>query len=236
MEKDLTIKEYQIADNFWCFEQSGVRSFLFTGTEQAIAVDALHGGDLLSHIRKITDNPVKLILTHSDQDHTGCAYQFDRAYLHPSEFSRFSEKYEKQIPLCPIREGEIEDIGSFRFEVLLLPGHTPGSIALLERGKRFIISGDTVQTGPIYMFGNGRSMSAYNHSLRYLKQYESEADLFYSSHHKLTVPYSAVDQLIDLSLHVLSGNYPDPLPAPDYLPADISIFSDGNVSFLLPNR
>ena len=234
MEKDLTIKEYPIAENFWCFEQSGVRSFLFTGAEEALAVDALHGGDLMSHIRRITDMPVRLILTHSDQDHTGCADQFGCAYLHPAEFSRFADKFQKPITLTPLREGQIEDIGSFRFEIILLPGHTPGSIALFEREKRFFISGDTVQTGPVYMFGAGRSLLAYCHSLNFLKQYESEADLFYSSHHDLEVPFSAVDKLIDLSSKVLSGNCPNSFPAPDFLPQDVRLVSGGNVSFFLP--
>lgn len=50
-------------------------------------------------------------------------------------------------------EGTVIDLGFWKFEVILTPGHTPGSIMLLDREKRLLISGDTIQAGDIYMFG-----------------------------------------------------------------------------------
>lgn len=35
----------------------------------------------------------------------------------------------------PLWEGTVIDLGFWKFEVILTPGHTPGSIMLLDRGK-----------------------------------------------------------------------------------------------------
>ena len=40
--------------------------------------------------------------------------------------------------------GEQLDIGRFDFEVWWTPGHSPGHICFLERGKKFILTGDHV--------------------------------------------------------------------------------------------
>ncbi len=45
------------------------------------------------------------------------------------------------------------DLGAMKFEALLIPGHTPGSIALLDRENRLLIGGDSVQRGTVLMVG-----------------------------------------------------------------------------------
>lgn len=54
--------------------------------------------------------------------------------------------YELQ-PVTPTRgleEGDVVDLGDLRFQVLHLPGHTPGSIGLYEPDLRMLVSGDVV--------------------------------------------------------------------------------------------
>ncbi|QHQ61567.1 hypothetical protein Ana3638_12925 [Anaerocolumna sedimenticola] len=95
----------------------------------------------------------------------------------------------------PIWEGDIINLGSYRFEVILLPGHTPGSIALLEREKHFLIGGDSIQTGKIYMFGNGRNFEAFRASMKKLQGMLKDFDTVYASHDALSVPADTVNQL-----------------------------------------
>lgn len=52
-----------------------------------------------------------------------------------------------------------------------IPGHTPGSIALLDVGNRILIEGESVQDGRIYMFTDRRNIFAYIRSMEKLKQY-----------------------------------------------------------------
>ncbi|MGB8453867.1 MAG: MBL fold metallo-hydrolase [Anaerocolumna sp.] len=95
----------------------------------------------------------------------------------------------------PIWEGDIIDLGNYCFEVLLIPGHTPGSIALLEREKRFLIGGDSIQTGKIFMFGNGRNFDAFRASMLKLQGLLEAFDLIYSSHNELIVKPEILKQL-----------------------------------------
>lgn len=52
-------------------------------------------------------------------------------------------------PTRLIDEGEAVDLGDRRLTVLHLPGHSPGSIALLEEATGMLISGDAVYDGII---------------------------------------------------------------------------------------
>lgn len=46
-------------------------------------------------------------------------------------------------PTSFVADGDVIDLGDRRLEVLHVPGHTPGSIALWEAGTRLLFSGDT---------------------------------------------------------------------------------------------
>ena len=46
-------------------------------------------------------------------------------------------------------EGEIVEIGTRRFEVLHLPGHSPGSMGLWEAASGILFSGDAIYDGPL---------------------------------------------------------------------------------------
>lgn len=48
-----------------------------------------------------------------------------------------------------VDEGDFVDIGNRQFEVLHLPGHTPGSIGLWESDTGILFSGDAVYDGPL---------------------------------------------------------------------------------------
>ncbi len=48
-----------------------------------------------------------------------------------------------------LADGDVVDLGDRRFEVLHLPGHSPGGIALWEAASGILFSGDTVYDGPL---------------------------------------------------------------------------------------
>lgn len=48
-----------------------------------------------------------------------------------------------------VDEGDIIDLGDRAFEVLHLPGHSPGSIGLWEARTEILFSGDAVYDGPL---------------------------------------------------------------------------------------
>ena len=136
-----------INDNTWYFSGAVGRAFLFRGSQAALLVDTTNGpGNLREIITKLVgDIPVILVNTHADSDHIGCNHQFEKTLMHPSEFAYYACKCKPgdAIP-NPIFDGEIIDIGGRVFEVILMPGHTYGSIVLLNRAERILVGGDTI--------------------------------------------------------------------------------------------
>jgi len=53
-------------------------------------------------------------------------------------------------PTRTVEEGDVVDLGNRHFEVLHLPGHSPGSIALWEEHSRTLYSGDVIYDGELF--------------------------------------------------------------------------------------
>jgi glyoxylase-like metal-dependent hydrolase (beta-lactamase superfamily II) len=69
-----------------------------------------------------------------------------------------------------LEEGSVVDTGDRRFEVLHLPGHSDGSIALYERATETLFSGDVIYDGELaYSADNKAEMQQYVASMKRLE-------------------------------------------------------------------
>lgn len=223
----------KIDEKFWAIEQNGVRCYLFEGEDMALLVDAGFGGDLKTVCEKLTDKPIQLLITHADGDHMGAAAQFGPYYMHPAEYSYYHIRNGKQPDAIPLWEGDKIDIGSFCFEIVLIPGHTPGSIALLEREKRFILTGDTVGKVPVYMFGTGRNLPAYLATIGKLTDLVPAFDTIWPAHGKRPLAPDILDSLRLLAAEILADKWPAPQPTAPHMPESVKVYSDHGVAFFL---
>ncbi len=126
------------------------------------------GGDLDDIERAIAEvgvKPEKIILTHGHIDHAGGAAELkERLGVDiegPHEAERpLLEGLEAQgraygidaRPVTPDRwvdEGDTVTIAGHTFEVLHCPGHSPGSVVLVNRPQRFALVGDVLFQGSI---------------------------------------------------------------------------------------
>ena len=62
------------------------------------------------------------------------------------------------------------DLGDRAFEVLHLPGHSPGSIGLWEAATGVLFSGDAVYDGPLLDELDGSDVVAYVATMRRLRE------------------------------------------------------------------
>lgn len=222
----------KITDHFWIFEEEGVRSFLFEGTDRAMLIDTGFGKlPLRDMVAELTSLPVFLVNTHTDRDHTGCNKDFPPVYLHPSEM----EHYRNALPescrmedVLPLWEGDIIDLGHWKFEVILTPGHTPGSIMLLEREKRMLISGDSIQDGNIFMFGAGRNMTAFQSSIKKIMNMTDTFDSIWPSHGSYPLTADIIPGILQGAQDLLDGKLsaqepPWPMPCKKYT-CDVASF------------
>lgn len=196
----------QINNNSWRIEDGGVRFFLLTGTEKALLIDS---GMMVNHAKDIaeelTDLPILLLNTHADRDHIGSNEQFDEFYMHPAEENLYRSSG-KPGTIIPVQEGDTIDLGQRELKVLELPGHTPGSIALLDVAGRILISGDPIQRhGRIFMFGPHRNMDAYIESLKKLDERKNEFDEIWPSHADIPVSTDTIKLLYEGAQDILAG-------------------------------
>ncbi len=68
-----------------------------------------------------------------------------------------------------VAEGDIVDIGNRHFEVLHLPGHSPGSIGLWEAATGTLFSGDAIYDGPLLDEIDGAHIPTYVRTMKRLR-------------------------------------------------------------------
>ncbi|RBW48552.1 MBL fold metallo-hydrolase [Marinobacter sp. F3R11] len=82
------------------------------------------------------------------------------AYPHEG-FDPMAFRTQKAEPTRLIDEGDVLDLGNTAFEVLHLPGHSPGSIGLWEKSSGTLFSGDAIYDGPLLDAIPGADIEAY---------------------------------------------------------------------------
>lgn len=109
--------------------------------------------------------PIKLINTHAHIDHVLGNYMVATKYsllphMHhleldllravPAYAPSFGVRYQASPePALFLKEGDIIDFDGTKLEVLLTPGHSPGSICLYNKEDKFVIAGDVLFDGSI---------------------------------------------------------------------------------------
>ena len=230
---NISYKAVQIDDKSWRIEDTMVSLYLFEGDDKALLVDTgVTGGDARGFAESLTDKPLILVNTHSDPDHTSGNEAFEYSYMHLAEFARYAAKEIKGAAPRPLWEGDVIDIGGRAFEVVLIPGHTPGSIALLDRKNRILISGDTVSNSHVFIFGEGRSLPALIESLKKLEALSGAFDRIYPSHGDAPLGTEAVTAQLEAAELLLAGEL-TPQDPPPHMPFPAKMYKHGSATFFM---
>jgi hydroxyacylglutathione hydrolase len=146
--------------------------YLVEGEEKALLIDAGTGvADLASYVQTLTSRPIVVVNTHGHPDHSGNDFQFDGVFANPADFNmilKFNTKENQKAAvkqmvdvspslsdillkdiedfktpkLIPVEEGFVFDLGGRKLEVIETPGHTKGSICLIDKENGLLFSGD----------------------------------------------------------------------------------------------
>ena len=161
----------EVAKDVWQIIDRGPNIYLIIGHDSALVVDTGNGAaDLAGQIRKMTDKPLIVVNTHGHGDHTGANYQFAQVCVHEAdlESAAASGTYERaksmleyfpeaerpreeerfkgkpfNTRLVPVTDGDLFNLGDRWIKVIETPGHTPGSICLLDISNKLLFAGDT---------------------------------------------------------------------------------------------
>ena len=199
-------KATKTMENTWRIDEAGgVRFFLFCGKKRAALIDSgIESPDARMLAESLTDLPLILINTHGDRDHISGNGMFDEVYMSPAEEENYRGRNGKGR-IVPLREGDVIDLGDRPLRVIDLPGHTPGSIALLDEKNRILVSGDTVQDSIVYMFGPFRNMDRYIESLEHLLGFEGLYDEIYTNHGSFPAKPELVGKLLEGAGEIREG-------------------------------
>ena len=207
MMEELKTTVKKISSGVWAFDQEMVRCFLVVGNERALLFDTGAAPcDLPGMIREITSLPLTVIHSHGDGDHTANDNAFPVIYAHPAEHDIIrASRPDYKGTLKPVTGISSFDLGGRILQVVETPGHTPGSISLLDRTNRILFSGDTVSYGPVFMFGKNRDIHAYRQTLEVLQSLGG-FDTIYPCHNTCPVSRSVISGLIDAVDGTLDGS------------------------------
>ncbi|MDR1867184.1 MAG: MBL fold metallo-hydrolase [Treponema sp.] len=207
--------------------------YLVEGKTKALLIDTLIGvGNLRSFCRELTDLPINLVNTHGHVDHTGGNFDFDECYIHPHDIPLIYEpeslrigyvknaikKSGKDIVILesdftvavpmktlPVYDGFVFDLGERTIEVIAVPGHTAGTIVLLDRGTRIVFSGDACNVNTLLFLPHATSIETYSESLIHLKKFQPFFDYMWGGHSLRAVPKSIIDEALELCGDIIAG-------------------------------
>ncbi len=111
----------------------------------------------------------------------------------------------RPMPVCPIDDGEILDLGSRRFEAILVPGHTAGSLTFYDRENRLLLTGDALNRNTLLSLPHSTSIQRYLLSLLALRNRVASDARLLSSHDPQLYGTGLIDEGIELCELILAG-------------------------------
>ncbi|MBO4317406.1 MAG: MBL fold metallo-hydrolase [Mailhella sp.] len=189
----------------WRIEDGGVRFFLLCGTERALLLDTgMNVPDAKEFAQRLTDLPILLMNTHGDPDHISGNRAFPEFFMSPAEEENY-RSFGGTGQLLPVRDGDTLDLGERPLLILDNPGHTPGSIAVLDEKNKVLYGGDAIQDGNVFLFGKYRNVSRYARSLARLAAFAGRYDVIYPCHGSFPVYPELIPKLLEGIGAVMEG-------------------------------
>jgi hydroxyacylglutathione hydrolase len=208
---------------------------LVIGHERAMLVDTGMGiGDLAHVIQSLTPLPVVVVNTHGHPDHAGGNSNFEEIWL-PSKDEQIRQEmcsdeyrmgdlkavigekdsrfknlaaglvHSRPYMIHYIQPGQYFDLGDRQFEVLEIPGHTPGSICLLNEKERLLFSGDSIVATPVWLYlKHSLPVKTYYEGLRRIEARGDSFDTIFPGHQPTQLGREYLLDLIACAEEILS--------------------------------
>jgi glyoxylase-like metal-dependent hydrolase (beta-lactamase superfamily II) len=210
-----------IAPGTWRIESDGDYQYLLEGDNEALAIDSGYGaGNIRAYMQTLTKKPLRYVAnTHYHFDHTANDSYFDCAYMsaETSEkatipFQSFAGlSFPKNYPRVIIKEGYKFQLGNREVDVFIIPNHTLGGTAYLDKRERILFSGDEIFQGNNTISVNG-SVAQYERNMAKLAAHRSEYDKLATGGFGV-IDATWVDKFLANTQYILAGHEGDPVTA-----------------------
>ncbi len=188
-------------DGFWQICDDFVYMYLLSNGIDALLVDTGFGDhDLWTFVTSLAGCEPKVILTHAHGDHCGGARQFTEIMAGAKDLDAIDPEniLRRKNLLKPAKVGcqTVNTLG--QIEILPLPGHTPGSLGILDREHRRFFIGDYLSYTPVYMCLAGADLKQYEKSLKKIQSLSEDYDELYTGHEAGPVPKALLSDYLEL--------------------------------------
>jgi len=179
-----------------------------------------------------------VLLTHAHWDHVGDAWRYDRVLVHESEADDLrtgttnkqlrhwlSERHLFGVDFPPetdpetrdipgveptgyLEEGDLIDLGGRTLEVIHTPGHSVGSVSLLDWENRVMFTGDAVYGGTLLINFGGTDPWAYRETFRRLAWIAPDFDEVYGAHMDAPMDAGLLPAIHETYEEIMRGEIP----------------------------
>ena len=225
----------EIKDGVWFIsDKTGANCYLVEGKTKSLLIDTGWGlANLNELVGSITSKPVNVVFTHGHPDHVNGAFQFSDLYITEEDeklmemfytketreqiISRFKEILPSDFNVdnwvnaqinkpTPISDGYIFDLGNRKLEVIECPGHTPGSICLLDAVDEILFSGDSLLAKPVLMnLETSLGLNTYLKSIKRVNTFSDDFNIILSGHDDEPVDPIVIEELINGVSDIING-------------------------------
>lgn len=186
-------------------------------------------------VEQLTALPVEVLNSHTHYDHTGGNAEFDRILALESPYTRANmagfphadlagevapESFCQGPPsgldtavyhtrswssVRMVADGDSVDLGGRVLEILQVPGHTPDAIALLDRERGLLWTGDTYYEGTLWLYVPETDLDGYDSSLTRLAALARSLKRLLPAHNTATADPARLGQALAAVRQVRAG-------------------------------
>jgi hydroxyacylglutathione hydrolase len=201
--------------------------YLVEGNEKAMLVDTGMGfGDLSLQVRQLTNLPLMVVNTHGHPDHAGGNPNFDEVWFPEKDLiimhtmctdeyrlrdlkafqgedsSQYQQLLSGMVAYRPVKlhflsRNQVIDLGQRKFVVVEIPGHTPGSIGLINSDEKLFFTGDSIVQTPVWLYlKHSLPFKVYFESIQDVKKREKEFETLFPGHNPTLLGKDLLDDLL----------------------------------------
>lgn len=180
--------------------------YLVEGETSAILIDTGTAcASLGDAVASLTSKPLKVVLTHGHYDHADNVGFFPEIYMHPADTVLHTPALEKYRGVVhPVADGDTFDLGGRKLLALHTPGHTPGSICLIDTEAGLAFTGDAFGSGALWLQVDPLArMDDFAHSCaRMIEIMDSEGvEKLYVGHYPYLKRALGMDYMLDVAVN-----------------------------------
>jgi glyoxylase-like metal-dependent hydrolase (beta-lactamase superfamily II) len=178
-------------------------SYLIVGGEKALLFDlAVDEEGVYEYAKNLAQKEVMTVMSHGHYDHVYHLNERDEAWIHKEDEYLLREGMPiigaPPVNPCPklheLEDGDTIRLGNRNLKVIHIPGHTPGSILLLDENTGILFSGDTGARRLLFGVSGEVDLDDFCKSLERLRQ--EKFQVMYSAHDRCALPKAHIDLML----------------------------------------